>query len=76
MTAPRLSIACACGRSASVECPTVADIPTAQEAFIGWRYDDHGFAHCPECLATGETVLCVLDRKDARQGELFAGEVA
>jgi len=76
VSVPYLSIACACGRWASVECPTIVDIPTAQEAFVGWEYDDHGFARCPECLAAAETVIRMLDRKDVRQGELFAGEAA
>lgn len=66
MIVPYLSIACACGRSASVKCPTIADILTAQETFIGWRYDDHGLARCPKCLAAGMVAAPL-----ARQHELF-----
>ena len=47
----RLGKACLCGRTISVECPTVADIPRAAAQMAGWSYDERGFVLCPDCLA-------------------------
>lgn len=64
-----LSVACACGRSASVPCPTVGDIPEAAEQFTGWGYDARGFVCCPECIAAG---IMIERRQPAVQPDLFA----
>lgn len=70
-----LGMACACGRSVSAPCPSVADIPAVQSGFAGWGYDEHGFVRCAECLAGGTTKRAAAS-DTARQGELFAGEAA
>lgn len=49
---PHLTKACACGRTISVECPNVADIPGAAAQMAGWGHDERGFVRCPDCLAT------------------------
>ncbi len=50
---PYLTATCRCGKSISIECPTVADIPAAQERMAGWGHDDWGRVRCPGCRAGG-----------------------
>ncbi len=45
-----LSMACACGRSVTVSCPRLEDIPQAQQQMMGWGFDARGLARCPHCL--------------------------
>ena len=65
MTA-HLSMACECGRSASVPCPTVADIAASLGQFEGWGHDERGFVRCPECIAAG----VVIERAPAAKDQL------
>jgi hypothetical protein len=51
----RLGKMCGCGRSISIECPTVADIPAAAAQMEGWGDDERGLVRCPQCLAAGST---------------------
>lgn len=46
----RLTAACGCGATVSIECPTVGDIPAARTKMTGWGYDDRGMVKCPKCL--------------------------
>lgn len=71
MTAvPSLSVTCGCGRSISIECQTVADIPAAQAMMDGWGFDEAGRVRCPEHLS-GEIDVPPPTPADARQHELF-----
>lgn len=61
-----------------------AEFPPARVYVMRWRIDFTGQGQAPMLNAwfvwdrehVGETFLRMLDRKDARQGELFAGEAA
>jgi hypothetical protein len=68
-----LGMRCGCGRDIVAECPTLSDIPAAQQQFIGWGYDERGLVRCPDCLAAG-----VVEKRPAPGGEpdLFGGVAA
>ena len=70
--AAHLTKTCGCGRSAGIECPSVADIIPALEHFAGWGYDDHGLVTCPQCIAAGTVSMPLLA---SIQPDLF-GEAA
>lgn len=59
LSAPVLSVACACGRRDSAPCPSLRDIPAAQAKFAGWSYDAHGRIRCPDCTARDEAAAQV-----------------
>lgn len=65
-----LGIACICGRSMVVPCPTVGDIPAAQEQFAGWHYDERGFACCSECRAIPTGTARLADALPAARDQL------
>lgn len=48
-----LYMGCACGRSVSVACPKLSDLPAALDQLLslGWGYDAKGRAKCADCLA-------------------------
>ena len=61
---------CACGRTKSVPCPTLADMAAALEQFAGWTYDERGRVRCPECTASPPAEIAT---PAPRQHELFEG---
>lgn len=69
-----LSVACSCGKSASIPCPTIAEIPAAWDAgFTCWGHDERGRVRCPTCLEAGDSPTAKPAAPVIDHGPLFAG---